>query len=481
MYRSLLFDVSNAIESEIAKSYQNWLATREFESLIHVAILQRSLLINFNSDFIDQFGNSKELEFKIPREWKTIDVGSKKIKTKSVFYLVKQILKTIYCFIYSLTKIPRIRIDHNKRNIFFMDVYDQNFCTFKKEDIKQTWPINFPDSGALHIGRRGKAGFSSELELVLLHNETSAFKLISSFLKTIYVASSYAKKYGFEASFGIAPELYKFYIFDPSKFNVETELLYSASAKIYRPLWTYKLDDIGAKTSCYFYSTNHVLLNRSKWVQKTPLGFCSMTWKKYYLWDEFQVLFFKKTLAAEPEFEQCGTISIPNHNLKPEQLVLKCKPYIAVFDVTPFEDRHVKNLFAVHPELHSQETMSQFLDDIIQLGDELGFDVVIKTKRSVGSKFNKKYINKLEALSNFDKIHVYYDDVDPVDIISAANIVISYPFTSTNIIAKSKGIPSLFYDPTASILPCLNVDRGIPLILGIEELRKKMHKLNDKI
>ena len=480
MSRYHIFNVANAIEANIATSYRSWLVTRKFDDLIELAILQRSLLLHFNSDFIGQFSNVGEIEFWIPREWRDLNIRSKKIKKHSVIYIVKQILKVTYCFIFCLYKIFTKRNENEQGSLLLMDVFTKELSTFSKSDLNQSWPAACNDDDLLQAGRKGKAGFASQNESVLLIKSTSSFKLITSYLQTFYYVSIYTRKYGFSASFGMLTELYKYLIFDQYQINEKTELLYSASAKIYRPLWTYKLDDIGAQTSCYFYSTNHVQLNRENWVRRLPLGFCSMTWNKYYLWDDPQMSFFQKTLGLQLELEKCGGISIPNFTPKSEKPTSISKPYIAVFDVTPFEDEYVADLFAVHPELHSGDIMSQFVDDIIMLGSESGLDVVIKTKRSIGLKFNQKYLNKLRALSNKENIHVFYDEADPEDIITDADLAISYPFTSTSIIAKNMGKPSYYYDPTASILPCLNVDRDIALIPGIDELRSELRRLNDR-
>jgi len=55
-------------------------------------------------------------------------------------------------------------------------------------------------------------------------------------------------------------------------------------------------------------------------------------------------------------------------------------------------------------------------------------------------------------------------------VIESSCAVISMPFTSTAIIAREIGKPSVYYDPTGGLQPDDRAAHGIPILSTVEEL-----------
>ena len=75
---------------------------------------------------------------------------------------------------------------------------------------------------------------------------------------------------------------------------------------------------------------------------------------------------------------------------------------------------------------------------------------------------------QLEKKSNLIEIN---PDASGYSVIEKWKAVISMPFTSTALIAKSLGKPSIYYDPSGIIQKDDRAAHGIPVITGKEELQ----------
>jgi polysaccharide biosynthesis PFTS motif protein len=75
----------------------------------------------------------------------------------------------------------------------------------------------------------------------------------------------------------------------------------------------------------------------------------------------------------------------------------------------------------------------------------------------------------LSSLENFVKID---PAVSASDMIEKCSAVISMPFTSTALLGRAAGKPSIYYDPIGLIQKNDPAAHGIPIVSGEEELNK---------
>jgi len=151
---------------------------------------------------------------------------------------------------------------------------------------------------------------------------------------------------------------------------------------------------------------------------------------------------------------------------------------IAVFDIQPFrKSSHfgISTLADYHAQSHN--IPSQFLRDIHTVLSEYGVNMVIKRKREIGSRGEKKYITVVQELTQLKDVVMIDPQVSAIKVIEKCKGVISMPFTSTAHYLRDQGVASAYYDPTGWIQKDDRGAHGIPILSGINELREWVEKL----
>lgn len=252
------------------------------------------------------------------------------------------------------------------------------------------------------------------------------------------------------------------------------DYLFHNSNWIYRPLWTYEAERQGARILFYFYSTNIEQFKQSG-VYPAPLyGWRTMTWPRYLAWDDYQAAFVRRAVGDAAEVHVVGPISF--HSAVPAPLELPAGS-VAVFDVQPMRDAVYQPL-ALDIEYYVPRNAGKFLTDIQEASRLAGRSMVFKRKRDVGTRVHPGYertLNRLEGCPNYLEID---PDISAGALIEKCQAVISTPFTSTALIGRELGRPSIYYDPYGI---CEKDDRaahGIPILSGQKELRDWLSALS---
>lgn len=245
------------------------------------------------------------------------------------------------------------------------------------------------------------------------------------------------------------------------------DYLFHNSNWIYRPLWTYEAERQGARILFYFYSTNIEQFKQSGVYPEPLYGWQTMTWSKYLVWDDYQEAFLRRAVGDAAEVNIVGSISF--HSGVPAPLDLPACG-VAVFDVQPMRDAVYQPL-ALDIEYYVPWNANKFLTDIQEATRVAGRVMVFKRKRDVGTRVHPSYertTNWLSGTSNYLEID---PDTSAGALIEKCQAVISTPFTSTALIGRELGKPSIYYDPYGI---CEKDDRaahGIPILSGKDELR----------
>jgi polysaccharide biosynthesis PFTS motif protein len=128
----------------------------------------------------------------------------------------------------------------------------------------------------------------------------------------------------------------------------------------------------------------------------------------------------------------------------------KDKKILSVFDVIPVRPSFYTSLgYGIPP--HSEEIALSFLEDIIEVFQDNSWEILWKTKRfNDSSVFSNAFIRK-----RFNLTENYMIQVDPevaaTSLVEASDAVISMPFSSPSLIAKVKGVPSIYYDTSGFV------------------------------
>jgi len=244
------------------------------------------------------------------------------------------------------------------------------------------------------------------------------------------------------------------------------EYLFHNSGWIYRPLWTYEAESRGSAISFYFYSTNCENFLKVNEKASVYYGFRAMSWPKYLVWDVRQAKFIEEVIGVQSNISIVGEIWFLNgHQLNssiPQNSV-------AVFDVQPVRDSFYSTL-GLDREYITPNIAIAFLSDVADTINSNNKTFVFKIKREIGKLAHPKYrfyLQKLAASNNFIRID---SKVSAVDIIAKSSAVISMPFTSTALLGRAAGKPSIYYDPAGLIQKNDPAAHGIPIISGRKEL-----------
>jgi polysaccharide biosynthesis PFTS motif protein len=244
------------------------------------------------------------------------------------------------------------------------------------------------------------------------------------------------------------------------------DYLFHASNVIYRPLWTYEAERQGSAITFYFYSTNSEAF-------KTPDGYTTplhswqvMTWPRFLVWDEPQAEFVRRAIGRSADTRVVGPIWFHNS--------AKDMPHvppgaIAVFDVQPQRVSR-RQMLGTPNEFYTERVAFRFLRDVLEAAAAQGRCVAFKRKRH-SPLLHKGYAGMVERLSASPSFVTIDPDISAVRVIDHCVAVISMPFTSTALLARHAGKPSIYYDPLGLIERDDRAAHGIPIVQGIDELR----------
>jgi len=244
------------------------------------------------------------------------------------------------------------------------------------------------------------------------------------------------------------------------------DYLFHNAGWIYRPLWTYEAEKRGARITFYFYSTNCEAFKRPEGYPPLSLGWQAMNWPQYLVWDEYQADFVRRAVGEHVKINIVGSIWFQAGIETLPEIPSKS---IAVFDVTPARDYHYR-LSAYSFNYYTPEMAVNFLRDIHNLLSIRNLGFVWKQKRNIGRAAHPMYRRFIETYKNEHNFIAIDPDTSASPLIAACTAVISMPFTSTALIAKEMGKPSIYYDPSEQIKKDDRAAHGIEIICGPDEL-----------
>jgi len=246
------------------------------------------------------------------------------------------------------------------------------------------------------------------------------------------------------------------------------DYLFHNSNWIYRPLWTYEAERKGSRIIFYFYSTNCEKFKHACTYPSLAYGWQAMTWPQYLVWDDYQEVFVRRAVGDAAEVTVVGPISF--HEAAPVPLDLPARS-IAVFDVQPMRDAVYQPL-ALDTEYYVPRNANSFLMDIQNAAASAERVMVFKRKRDVGTRVHPHYERTTRWLSGVVNCIEVDPDISAASLIKKCQAVISMPFTSTALLGREQGKPSVYYDPHGI---CEKDDRaahGIPIVSGKAELKE---------
>jgi polysaccharide biosynthesis PFTS motif protein len=190
------------------------------------------------------------------------------------------------------------------------------------------------------------------------------------------------------------------------------------------------------------------------------------------VWDGFQADVIKSSSLYAPILEEVGHIWFSSSD---ESVCIPINS-VAIFDVTPRRSSIRISTGMCVEYNYKVDIANQFLNDIQVVLAKNNLTAVHKIKRMIKTT-HKAYLKNIKLLKNESNYVEINPNIDALQVIQKSKACISMPFTSTAVIAKQEGKPSVYYDPSGMIPDGDKAAHGIPVLNGIKELEDWVDEL----
>jgi polysaccharide biosynthesis PFTS motif protein len=243
--------------------------------------------------------------------------------------------------------------------------------------------------------------------------------------------------------------------------RIATDYLFHNGGWIYRPLWTYEAERHGARILFYFYSTNCETFKQPWGYPPQANHWNQVTWPHFLVWDEPQAAFVRRAIGTRGHIEVVGPIWFSSSSSEPTAR----RPAVAVFDVQPWRDSAYQML-GLADEYYTPHTVVQFLVDVHAAARAAGATMLLKRKRDAGPVLHPRYVHQVERLAREPDCQCVDPSLAASRVIECCDVVVSAPFTSTALLGRHQGRPSVYYDPWGAVQLDDRAAHGIPIVVG---------------
>jgi polysaccharide biosynthesis PFTS motif protein len=433
----------------------------------------------FNKSVLYSIGSKKPLSYPLPRQWRDA-LSNQGIKVNNfrsallwraygfLFFArgVSRGLQGVYFLLTGSSNLKRhVCFDNIDRKCFSQSSNQHNIVNWYLQ-----WKGKIKEIDSICHGVNGKGDFQIGTVSVTQTDGLPKLKGIKLFQYVTFAV--YASIYSF-IRLPFSP-IYSFFLEELLKLkrvslatdkDLAKDYLFHNSTPFYCPIWTYSVEERGSRVILYFYSANieNFKVGGNHSVQHP---WHLLTWPHYLVWDECQADFVKRFAQGSPVIECVGPIWFSSFGINVDVALNS----IAVFDVTPNRAARYIHLGA-DSEYYTPNIVNQFLNDIQEALMQNNYIMVHKMKRT-NVYAHKKYNHNIQVLKEKSNCRQAHPDSDATQLIQKTVATISMPFTSTAIIAKQEGKPSVYYDPSGMVQKDDGAAHDIPILSGIDELKE---------
>lgn len=245
------------------------------------------------------------------------------------------------------------------------------------------------------------------------------------------------------------------------------DYMFHNSGWLYRPLWTYEAENKGSRIIFYFYSTNCENLKLPEGYPLQANSWQAVNWSLYLVWDEYQANFLRRFVGPAVNVEVVGPIWFHSSDVELPSLPARS---VAVFDVQPLRSSLYQTLGIAH-DYCIPKIAKQFILDVDTVIRECKAIMVYKRKRDIGKNLHPEYANLLKNIARNSDVFFVEPGTSAFRLVESCCAVISAPFTSTALLGKKLGKPSVYYDSDGIAQKDDRAAHGIPVLCGKNELR----------
>lgn len=246
------------------------------------------------------------------------------------------------------------------------------------------------------------------------------------------------------------------------------DYLFHVVGYLYRPLWTYEAERQGSRILLYNFSTNLETFKRPDGYPTQAHSWHAISWPICLVWDEGQADFFRRAVGDRADIQVVGPIWFSTSDKEMPPLPAGA---VAVFDVQPHRASRYQVL-GMADEFYTPKTVNQFLLDAHDAIRDSDGVMVLKRKRNIARLMHRHYAALVNRLSASAHVLTVEPATAAVRVVEHCQAVISMPFTSTALLGRAMGKPSIYYDPHGTVQRDDRAAHGIPIVIGSDELRR---------
>lgn len=253
---------------------------------------------------------------------------------------------------------------------------------------------------------------------------------------------------------------------------------FSFTNLLYRPLWTYILENKETDLIFYFYACNiSNYKEENKKYSTVPEFFQVFNWPKYLVWNNHHAEYIKKLIKYPSDIEVVGPIGFQDCSIPLQKLD---KPALLVFDIQPFKLTYsIPVSCGAQKQRYDYKVRVDFYNDIHDICNELGVDLFFKRKKN-NPRTHKSYMSFIRSFIKNNNVIEIDPDVSAFRLCKQFDVVLSMPFTSTAVVADYYGKNSIYYDPSGKIQKDDRAAHNLNVLNGKIELRDYLVNLFDK-
>ncbi len=240
------------------------------------------------------------------------------------------------------------------------------------------------------------------------------------------------------------------------------KIYFNQTSFIYRPMWSYNKNQIKFETAMIMFGLNIYKNNVNE------IFFKLMNWPEYFLWSINHKNKLSQILDTPFKYKICDYIGFND-----TKDFLKKEIDVIIFDDEPFRNWY-NTSYLKYEDHWNEENCLNYLKDLIEVFSKKNLKIAIKLKKFNIKKTTKKYLK----LINDNKFNLIF--IDPkyssIEIVRKVKLVISFPFSSTALLAKKQNIDTIYYFPLRLENKPL-IDEDIKIIEGKKELLNYLDKI----
>ncbi|WP_082163984.1 polysaccharide biosynthesis PFTS motif protein [Methylophilus sp. TWE2] len=257
---------------------------------------------------------------------------------------------------------------------------------------------------------------------------------------------------------------------------VLTNSLYDA-----QPLWSRASKGRNFQTHMIFYSQNVVPFVYKDDPAPAPLpNNLFLRADHYWVWNDAFSRYLQNDLSLPGCFHVVGPVVwYLNHQTKKQRALQHSSFKVTIFDVTPVSKAYSEKIGLID-NYYSSANCIAFIEHILEVVDRLKYEygknvqVSIKHKRGHRDIHDATYVQFIDRLVLDGRIVNVPHTADLFELVNASDYVVVMPYSSPSIIADSLNIPSVYYDPSNSLVDVLERSADCRLICNKEDLFQNM-------